>query len=68
MNRVQAFRDGLRRDILQQCLGQAHPGTLMGWIRLAGEIEGRMQILLASVARDAAEKVSFRLAKKSEAR
>ena len=68
VNRVGAFRDGLRRDILQQCLAQAHPGTLMGWIRLAGEIEGRMQILQLVDARDAAEKVSSKSAKKGDSR
>ena len=54
--------------MLQQCLAQAHPGTLMGWIRLAGEIEGRMQILHLVDARDAAEKVSSRPVKKSDSR
>ena len=39
VNRVHAFRDGLRRDLLLQCLGQAHPATLMGWIRLTQTLE-----------------------------
>ena len=40
----------------------------MGWIRLAGEIEGRMQILQLVDARDAAEKVTSKMAKKSDSR
>ena len=49
---MQAFRDGLRRDLLLQCLAQAHPVTLMCWIHLAGEIEGRMRIVDLIDARD----------------
>ena len=40
----------------------------MGWIRLAGEIEGRMQILQLVDARDAAEKVSSKPVKKGDSR
>ena len=63
VNRVHAFRDGLRRDLLLQCLGQAHPAMLTGWIRLAGEIEGRLKIVKMLDVRDAAERTQVSASK-----
>ncbi|XP_077185420.1 uncharacterized protein LOC143833454 [Paroedura picta] len=40
--RVEAFRRGLRKDVVQMGLLLDDPKTVMGWVRLAGDVERRM--------------------------